>query len=242
MSPRAIPRKPKSHPANQLLAALPSKTYQRLVSGLERVNLVFGHVIHQPGDTARHVYFPNDSLISLLVAVEGNGSNGSLEVGMVGKEGMVGIPLALGKPTSPVRVLVQGGGSAMRMSGVRFAAELKKNGGLKRQLDRCLYVSMLTAMQIAACNKSHVIAERLARWLLMVRDRVARDEFPLTQEFLARMLGVRRAGVTEAAGNLQRRNLIRYRRGRVRILDVEGVRAASCECYEVIRKLENGAR
>ena len=239
MSPRAIPRKPKSHPANQLLAALPSKTYQRLVSGLERVDLEFGRVLYETGDAARHVYFPNDSLVSLLVSVEGNGA---LEVGMVGKEGMVGIPLALGKPTSPVLVLVQGGGSAMRMSGVRFAAELKRNGGLKQELDRCLYVSMMTAMQIAACNKSHVIAERLARWLLMVRDRVARDEFPLTQEFLARMLGVRRAGVTEAAGNLQRRKLISYSRGRVRILDVEGVRAASCACYEVIRKLENGPR
>ena len=239
MSPRAIPRKPKSHPANQLLAALPSKTYQRLVSGLERVDLEFGRVLYETGDAARHVYFPNDSLVSLLVSVEGNGA---LEVGMVGKEGMVGIPLALGKPTSPVLVLVQGGGSAMRMSGVRFAAELKRNGGLKQELDRCLYVSMMTAMQIAACNKSHVIAERLARWLLMVRDRVAHDEFPLTQEFLARMLGVRRAGVTEAAGNLQRRKLISYRRGRVKIIDVEGVRAASCACYEVIRKLENGPR
>jgi len=222
-----------------LLAALPSKTYQRLVSGLERVDLEFGRVLYETGDAVRHVYFPNDSLVSLLVSVEGNGA---LEVGMVGKEGMVGIPLALGKPTSPVLVLVQGGGSAMRMSGVRFAAELKRNGGLKQELDRCLYVSMMTAMQIAACNKSHVIAERLARWLLMVRDRVARDEFPLTQEFLARMLGVRRAGVTEAAGNLQRRKLISYSRGRVRILDVEGVRAASCACYEVIRKLENGPR
>ena len=239
MSPRAIPHRAKSHPANQLLAALPSKTYERLVSGLERVDLEFGRVLYETGDAVRHVYFPNDSLVSLLVSVEGNGA---LEVGMVGKEGMVGIPLALGKPTSPVLVLVQGGGSAMRMSGVRFAAELKRNGGLKQELDRCLYVSMMTAMQIAACNKSHVIAERLARWLLMVCDRVGRDEFPLTQEFLARMLGVRRAGVTEAAGNLQRRKLISYSRGRVRILDVEGVRAASCACYEVIRKLENGPR
>ncbi len=241
MPPRATRRNSKSHPANQLLAALPAKTYQRLQSGLERVHLEFGHVLYQPGDTARHIYFPNDSLISLLIAVEGNG-NGSLEVGMVGKEGMVGIPLALGRPKSPVRVLVQGGGSAMRMSGKRFVAELKKNGGLKLQLDRCLYMSMMTAMQIAACNKSHVIEERLARWLLMVRDRVGHDEFDLTQEFLARMLGVRRPGVTDAAGNLQRRKLIRYSRGRVRILDLGGLTAASCGCYEVIRKLENGPR
>jgi CRP-like cAMP-binding protein len=236
VSPRAIPRKPKSHPANQLLAALPSKTYRRLQSGLERVQLNFGDVLYQPGDPTEHVYFPNDSMLSLLVAVEGNGA---LEVGMVGKEGMVGIPLALGRPNSPVRVLVQGGGSAMRMTGARLASELKKNGGLKWQLDRCIYTSMMTAMQIAACNQSHVLAQRLARWLLMVRDRVGRSEFRLTQEFLARMLGVRRAGVTDAAGNLQRRGLISYSRGRIKILNLEGVRAASCACYEVIRKLES---
>jgi CRP-like cAMP-binding protein len=198
----------------------------------------FGKVLYQPGDPTGHVYFPNDCLVSLLVAVEGNGA---LEVGMVGKEGMVGIPLALGKSTSPVRVLVQGGGTAMRMSGERFAAELKKNGGLKRELDRCIYVAMMTAMQIAACNKSHLLAERLARWLLMVRDRVGHDEFFLTQEFLARMLGVRRAGVTEAASDLQRRKLISYRRGKVKILELEGLRTASCRCYEVIRELEKGS-
>ena len=128
------------------------------------------------------------------------------------------------------------------MSGRRFARELKKNGGLTQQLDRCLYVAMMTAMQIAACNKSHLLAERLARWLLMVRDRVARDEFDLTQEFLARMLGVRRAGVTDAAGNLQGRSLIRYSRGRVKILEVEGLRRASCACYGVIRALEKNGR
>ena len=234
--PRTIARNSHSHPANLLLAALPSKTYRRLQSGLERVHLEFGHVLYEPGDRTGHVYFPNDSLISLLVAVEGNGA---LEVGMVGKESMVGIPLALGRPISPVRVLVQGGGSAMRMSGKRLARELKKNGGLKQQVDRCLYVSMMTAMQIAACNQSHVIAQRLARWLLMVRDRLARDDFFLTQEFLARMLGVRRAGVTGAAGSLQRRKLIRYSRGTMQILDRKRLRAASCSCYEVIRELES---
>jgi CRP-like cAMP-binding protein len=196
-------------------------------------------VLLEPGDIARHVYFPNDSLISLLVSVEGNGA---LEVGMVGKEGMVGIPLALGRRASPVRVLVQGGGSAMRMSGRRLVNELKKSSGLKQQLDRCVYVSMMTAMQIAACNQSHVLAQRLARWLLMVRDRVGRSDFPLTQEFLARMLGVRRAGVNDAAASLQRRGLITYRRGRIRILNLDGVRAASCACYNVIRKLEARVR
>jgi CRP-like cAMP-binding protein len=161
---------------------------------------------------------------------------------MVGKEGMVGIPLALGRAASPVRVLVQGGGSALRMSGTRLARELEKNGGLKQQVDRCVYVSMMTAMQIAACNQSHVLGQRLARWLLMVRDRVGSSEFRLTQDFLARMLGVRRAGVNDAAGNLQRRGLITYSRGKIRILNLEGVRQASCACYEVIRKLEAPVR
>jgi CRP-like cAMP-binding protein len=193
-------------------------------------------VIYEPGDATGHVYFPNDCLISLLAEAEGNGE---VEVGMVGKEGMVGVLLALGRPTFPVRALVQGGGSAMRMSAKRFVAELKKNGGLKRQVDRGIYVAMVTAMQIVACNKSHSLAKRLARWLLMTRDRVGGDEFPLTQEFLASMLGVRRAGVTEAASALQDRGLIRYSRGRIRILQAEGLRAASCQCYEMIRKLEN---
>jgi len=209
-----------------------------LFSGLERVVLEFGHVLYEPGDATRHVYFPNDSLVSLLVVVE---RSAGLEVGMIGKEGMVGIPLALGNPSSPVRALVQGGGSAMRMSGARFAAELKKDGGLKQELGRCMYISMMTAMQIAACNKSHVLAERLARWLLMMRDRVGRDEFRLTQEFLALMLGVRRAGVTGAASALRRRKLIRYRRGTIRILDAKRLRATSCRCYQVIRKLEKKA-
>jgi len=217
---------------------LPARTYRRLQDGLERVELKFGDVLYQPGDTVRHVLFPNDALLSLLVSVEGNGA---LEVGMVGREGIVGIALALGRPASPVRVLVQGGGSAMRMTGARLARELKKDGRLKREVDRCVYVAMVTAMQIAACNQSHVLAQRLARWLLMVRDRVGRNEFRLTQEFLARMLGVRRAGVNDAASKLQRRGLITYRRGKMRILSVEGVRQASCACYEVIRKLESVA-
>jgi len=225
-----------AHPVNLLLASLPPRTYRRLQRGLERVELKLGEVLYQPGDKAPHVFFPNDALVSLLVSVEGDGA---LEVGMVGREGMVGIAQALGRPTSPMRVLVQGGGSAMRMSAARLAAELKKDGGLRKQIDRCAYVSMMTAMHIAGCNQSHVLAQRLARWLLMVRDRVGRNEFPLTQAFLARMLGVRRAGVNEAAGKLQRRGLISYSRGRMRILNPEGVRAASCACYGVIRRLEN---
>lgn len=226
-------------PPNRLLSALSPQIYRRMASGLQRVELEFGRVLSKPGETVGHVYFPNDCLVSLLVAA---GNEAPLEVGMVGKEGMVGLSVALGRASSPMLVLVQGAGSAMRMSAARFASELKEEASLRRQVDGCIHVAMNTAMQIAACNRSHPLAGRLARWLLMVRDRVGRDEFRLTQEFLARMLGVRRAGVTEAASELQRRKLIRYSRGKVRMLDLQGVRAAACPCYRVIRRLENGVR
>lgn len=224
-------------PENRLLAAMPASTYRRFQSSLERVELTFGQVLYEPGDSMRHVYFPNDSLLSLLVAVEGD----DLEVGMVGREGMVGLQSAVGRGASPVRVLVQGAGSALRMRDARFKSELAKNRDLRRQLDRCLYVGMTTAMQIAACNKFHRIGERMARWLLMMRDRLGRNEFRLTQDFLARMLGVRRAGVNEAASALHERGLLLYSRGRIRILNLDGLRTASCRCYDVIRKLESAA-
>jgi CRP-like cAMP-binding protein len=180
------------------------------------------------------VYFPNDSLISLLVDT----GAGELEVGMVGNEGMLGIALALGQQASPVRALVQGEGSAMRMSASAFKRALARNGELRREIDRCTYVAMTTAMRIAACNNKHVLSSRLARWLLMVRDRLGRTEFRMTQEFLAAMLGVRRAGVTDAAGALQRRKLIGYSRGNVRILNARGLADAACSCYRVIRRVE----
>ena len=231
-----MPRAANVHRENHLLAALAPNRYRQLERGLEKVELRFGEILHQPGRSPRYVYFPTDSLISLIVADGGS----ALEVGLVGKESMVGIPLALGQSASPVRALVQGEGSAMRMSAARFTSELARNGGLKREIERCTYVAMTTAMQIAYCNNRHVLASRLARWLLMVRDRLGRDEFRMTQEFLAVMLGVRRAGVTVAAGALQRRGLIRYSRGKVMILRSDALRAAACSCYDAIRKLEKG--
>lgn len=206
---------------------------------LEQVDLEFGQLLHERGAELRHVYFPNDSLISLLAMVE---DGDALEVGLVGRNDMFGVALALGYPSSPVRALVQVAGSAMRMSARRFIAELERNPRLQRLVDRCAFVAMATAMQIAACNKAHVLEARLARWLLMVRDRLGRGEFPLTQQFLARMLGVRRAGVAEAASALQQRGLIRYSRGKVGILKPARLRAVACSCYGVIRKLEQGAR
>ena len=221
-----------------MLAALPPGDYRRLARSLEPVNLEFGEVLCEAGTTIRHVYFPLDSLVSLL-AEAGNGD--TLEVGLVGREGMVGTPLALGSPTSPVQELVQGAGKALRMPAKQFVAELARSPKLRRLVDRCILLNMSTAMQVAACNKSHVLAARLARWLLMVRDRLETETFYLTQDFLARMLGVRRAGVNETAGILQDRSLIRYTRGRITILNASGLTSAACSCYAMIRKLENAS-
>jgi CRP-like cAMP-binding protein len=219
-------------PANRILAALPAKAYARMK--LERVSLKLGEVLCEPGLAASHVYFPNDSLVSLIAIAEGGKG---LEVGMVGHSGLFGVSLALGLRKSPARGLVQGEGTAMRMSARAFAAELVRNPALQTQAMRYAGLSMATAMQVAACNNAHVVEERCARWLLMTSDNLATNAFFLTQDFLAQMLGVRRTGVSEAAAGLQRRGLVSYRRGKMTILNRAGLVAASCGCYEVIRNL-----
>ena len=225
---------PQRAAANRVLAALSPDSYKRM--HLTPIRLALGKVLCEPDAIMRQIYFPNDCLISLLAVLE-PGSRG-LEVGMVGREGMFGIPVGLGTGTSPVRALVQGAGTAQRMTAAHFRAELKRSAPLRRRLSHCAYVSMATAMRIAACNKSHLLEARLARWLLMMGDRLTSSAFRVTQVVLAQMLGVRRAGVTAAASALQRRKLISYRRGNIRILDLKGLRAASCSCYQVIRELE----
>ena len=221
--------------ANSLLGALPRKDYLRVLAGLEPVELNFGEVLYEPGQAIRHVYFPNDSLVSLLTVVDGHMA---LEVGLVGREGMVGIPLALGVDVTSVRALVQGSGTAMRMEAARFRRELAHSAPLQVELLRYAHVLMAQVTQTAACNRFHVVGARLARWLLMTSDRVRSEQFRLTQEFLAHMLGVRRVGVTQAAGALQRRKLISYSRGRIRILDRPGLEAASCHCYEFVKDVQ----
>lgn len=223
-------------PANRVLAALPAKANRRFLSAMTRVDLPLGQVLHQPGTTSRYVYFPNDCTVSIVAVADGSSA---VEVGLVGREGMVGLPLAFGVSSSPVRALVQGAGSAMRTTSARFGRELKQNRSLQRELGRCAYIAMVTAMQSAVCNNAHMLEARLARWLLMTRDRAASDSFQCTQEAIALMLGVRRAGVTNAASGLQRRKLISYSRGAMQILDPAGLLAVSCSCYEVIRKLES---
>jgi CRP-like cAMP-binding protein len=221
-------------PANSLLAALPRQDYQRILPELEPINLVYGDVLYEPGDRLRHVYFPGDAHVSLLVVLD---KDKALEVGLVGREGMVGTPLALGVEVAPVRALVQGSGTALRMQAGTFLEELARCAPLQRELNRYAYVMLAQARQTAVCNRFHQVEARLARWLLMTRDRVRSDHFHLTHEFLADLLGVRRAGVTNAATSLQRKKLISYRRGNISVLDRDGLAAASCPCYEIVRKL-----
>jgi CRP-like cAMP-binding protein len=218
---------------NALLAALPRKSYAALLPALTPVALTFGDVLYEPGQPIDQVYFPGDSMVSLLTLVE---DHLALEVGLVGSEGAVGSPLALGVDRSPVRALVQGGGSAVRMSAEAFRRALRRSPQLQSGMLRYVHALMSQVTQTAACNRFHVVERRLARWLLMTRDRVRSDEFRLTQDFLAHMLGVRRVGVTEAAGALQRRKLIQYTRGFLRILDGRGLEAAACSCYRIVRR------
>lgn len=221
---------------NSLLAALPRKEYRRLLAGLEPVALIFGEVLYEPGERIRHVYFPGDSLVSLLTLADGHLA---LEVGLIGREGMVGIPLVLRYSVSSVRALVQGSGTAMRMKSAQFLTDFRTSLPLRQGLYRYTHTLMAQISQTAACNRFHVVETRLARWLLMTHDRVKSDQFRMTHEFLGHMLGVRRVGVTKAAQALQTRKLISYNRGDITILDRKGLEAASCECYEVVKGMHD---
>jgi len=219
-------------PANRLLAALPKKEYQRLLPELKHVTLTFGEILYEPGDTIRHLYFPNDSIVSLLAAVT---ERSTLEVGMVGNEGVTGISVFMGVNTSSTRALVQGGGSAMRMKSAALRKESNRESSLHRLLQRYTHSLLTQISQSSACNRFHNVNERLARWLLMTSDRMGSEEFRLTQDFMSHMLGVRREGVNKAAGALQLDKLISYSRGMIKILDHTGLEASSCKCYCMIK-------
>jgi CRP-like cAMP-binding protein len=214
-------------PRNELLASLPRKAYEPLAPQLEPVELAFRQVLYTPGASITQVYFPCESMVSLLVPVE---DHFALEVGLVGREGLLGAPLALGVAHSPMGALVQGAGTALRMSATGFKRELARNPSLTHAVDLYIHSLMLQIAQTAACNRFHVVEARLARWLLMTRDRMRASSFRMTHEFLSQILGVRRVGVTEAASSLHRRRLIEYTRGNITILNARGLAAASCGC------------
>jgi CRP-like cAMP-binding protein len=217
---------------NRLLASLPAYDLEHLSPLLERVRVVAGDVLCEPGQEIRYIYFPFDSLISLLAVAEGRMT---LEVGSVGREGMVGAPAVLGHDVAQVRAVVQRSGGASRIGRVAFCAEFCKTESLQRLLYRYTDAALAQAIQIAACSRFHLLEARLARSLLMTRDRLQSAKFYLTHEFLAQMLGVRRVGVTKAASALQQKKLITYSRGHIEIIDGAGLQQASCSCYARVK-------
>ncbi|MBW4499373.1 MAG: Crp/Fnr family transcriptional regulator [Scytonema hyalinum WJT4-NPBG1] len=216
---------------NRLLAALPANEYQRLVPHLELVKLSLHQVLYEPNEPITHVYFPHEAVGSLVTSME-DGS--TIEVGLVGSEGMVGIPVILGGNMTNNRAYVQIPGAAMRMDANILKTEFNRGGPLQTLLLRYCQALLTQVSQSAACNRFHIIEKRLARWMLLVQDSVESDEFALTQEFIAQMLGTRRSGVTEAAGSLQQAGMLRYTRGRITIVNREALEATACECYRVI--------
>ena len=222
--------------ANSILRTLSHKGYQHLLTSCKQVKLNYGDILCETGDKIRYVYFVNSGLVSLLTPVAGYAR---VEVGLVGCEGMAGISLLMGIGISPVRMLVQGKGIAMRMKAAQFSSEIKYSPVLHRGLNRYLYVLLAQVSQTAACNIHHHIAQRLARWLLMTQDRAKSDEFYLTQDFLSHMLGVRRVSVSTAAAVLQKKNLIQYRRGTITVLDRKGLERASCQCYRAVNDIRD---
>ena len=218
---------------NHLIELLPRKDRVRLRAVCEPIELVFAEVLCEPGERTRYVYFPVDGFISLLTQI---GGKTALEVGMVGREGMLGVQLAMGVTTAPLHALVQGSGSAWRIGASAFKRELAQSAALRNGLNRYAYVLMQQLAASAACLRFHEIGPRLARWLLMSHDRAHSDSFRVTHEFLAYMLGVRRVGVTRAATELQRAKHIEYHRGALTVLDRAGLERAACCCYAADRK------
>jgi len=218
---------------NYLLRALPRKDYQKLLPILEPVKLALGEVLYESQAKIRHVYFPMDCFVSMLTTVD---TSRAAEVGLIGSEGMIGVPMALGVAVSPFRAMVQGEGTAMRLKTMDFRRIFADSLALQREVFLFTHLLMIQIAQTAACNRFHVVTQRMSRWMLMTRDRVHSDEFRITQEFLALMLGVRRVGVSAAMCRLRERKLIVYRRGTVTILDHEGLIAAACVCYKTVKE------
>jgi len=216
-----------------LIELLPSSSRSRLLAICEPVELEMGEVLGAVGMPTPHVYFPTVGFVSLVTAIKGRPT---LEVGMVGREGMVGTQLVLGVETAPLHTVVQGAGAAWRIGAAEFSRELARSAALQRGLNRYVYLTMTQLASAASCLRFHQIGHRLARWLLMTQDRADSDSFHITHEFLAYMLGVRRVGITAAACVLQRAGLIKYRRGEMQVLNRRGLKAAACSCYAADRE------
>jgi CRP-like cAMP-binding protein len=227
-----MPRRPSEPLGNQLLARLPREDYERLLPDLEHVYFALGEVVYESGGQMTHVYFPTTAIISLLYVME-NGS--SAEMGVAGNEGLVGIALFMGGDTMPNRAVVQSAGDAVKMKAHVLQDEFKRGGTFQRLLLRYTQALITQMSQTAVCNRLHTVEQQLCRWLLLSRDRLNTDELVMTQELIANMLGVRREGVTAAAGRLQEQELISYVRGHIRILDRSGLEATVCECYQVVK-------
>jgi CRP-like cAMP-binding protein len=219
--------------ANRILNALTRAEYERLSVHLEPVNLSAGEVLCHPDQPITHVYFPNRGTVSLVSVFE---DGKSVEVGMVGNEGMFGVCVFLGSISTPLEAVVQLPGDGLRMRASALKQEFNKGGQLQDLLLRYTQAFITQVAQTAACNGTHPTEGRLVRWLLMCQDRAHSKDLNLTQEFIAQMLGMRRAGITEAAGQLKASGLIEYSRGHITILDREGLEAMSCECYQIVRK------
>lgn len=228
---------PHSPAQNRLLAALPAEDYARLVPHLELMALPLGHALYESGSTLRHVYFPTTSIVSLLYVMR---DGASAEIAMVGNEGIIGVALFMGGETMPNRAIVQSAGHAYRLGAQHLKAEFARAGGRRAAALQHLLLrysqALITQMsQTAVCNRHHSIDQQLCRWLLLSLDRLASNEIAMTQELIANMLGVRREGVTEAAGKLQRAGLIQYARGKITVIDRPGLEARVCECYKVVK-------
>ena len=218
---------------NRLLGALPIEVQERLFPHLEQVPMPLGQVLYESGDTMSHVYFPTDSIVSLLYVME---DGASAEIAVVGNEGLIGISLFMGGESTPSRAIVQSAGYALRLPGQRLKDEFNHHGKMQILLLRYTQ-SLITQMaQTAVCNRHHSIDQQLCRWLLLSLDRLSSNKLVMTQELIANMLGVRREGVTEAAGKLQQLDVIEYHRGHITVLDRPRLEKLSCECYAVVKK------
>ena len=218
---------------NHLLEVLPPEVQARLFPHLELVDLPLGHVLYESGHTLRHVYFPIDAIVSMLYVME-NGA--SAEIAVVGNEGLVGVSLFMGGESTPSRAVVQSAGMAYRTPGHRIVDEFNRHGEMLTLLLRYTQALITQMAQTAVCNRHHSIDQQLCRWLLLSLDRLSSNKLVMTQELIANMLGVRREGVTDAAGKLQRQGIIEYNRGHITVLDRKQLEALSCECYAVVKR------